>query len=152
MDTPEFWTNNPALANALVDTLERPTGTGYVFCPDDPTGIGYREAITRTEEREEWRHPNHVRLTAVRARGILCRVSTIFLRLDHSYFGGHVPILFETMVFVERCRPGALNRLEQDERWKYLHQSGQRYATIVDARRGHNAIVRALRAGQPTWE
>jgi hypothetical protein len=58
-------------------------------------------------------------------------VSTVFLGLDHS-FGGRGPrVMFETMVF------GG----PQD-------QYQQRYSTWDDAKAGHDAIVRKLRAKQ----
>jgi hypothetical protein len=55
------------------------------------------------------------------------RVSTVFLGLDHNFFGGD-PLLFETMIF-----GGALN----GEMW--------RYATYSDAERGHAEAVAKAR-------
>ncbi len=58
-------------------------------------------------------------------------VSTIFLGLDHSFGRGVEPILFETMVFGDGER----------ENWMW------RYATLGEAKRGHYAVVEALRTG-----
>jgi hypothetical protein len=52
-----------------------------------------------------------------------CRVSTVFLGLNHNYWGGD-PVLFETMIF-----GGPLD----GEMW--------RYATYTDAERGHAEAV-----------
>jgi hypothetical protein len=57
------------------------------------------------------------------------RVSTVFLGLDHRYFGKGPPLLFETMVF-------GLNL--EDEAFT------TRYATWDDAETGHKAIVRKV--------
>lgn len=56
-----------------------------------------------------------------------CRVSTVFLGLDHS-FGGGAPVLFETMIF-----GGPLS----GECW--------RYRTYAEAERGHAEAVAAAR-------
>jgi len=53
-------------------------------------------------------------------------VSTVFLGLDHNFFGGP-PLLFETMVF------GGKHNLYQ-----------VRYSTWEQAETGHNRIVEAL--------
>lgn len=57
-------------------------------------------------------------------------VSTVFLGIDHDFFGGP-PLLFETMVF------GG----EHD-------QFTERYSTWDEAETGHRAIVDRLEAGQ----
>jgi hypothetical protein len=56
-------------------------------------------------------------------------VSTVFLGLDHRFFGEGPPILFETMIF-----GGPLNY----EQW--------RYSSYDDAQTGHTAAVRKARA------
>lgn len=60
-----------------------------------------------------------------------CRVSTVFLGLDHA-FGGGPPILFETMVF------GTIENHELDE---YC----VRYSTWEEAEEGHKRIVESAR-------
>lgn len=57
-----------------------------------------------------------------------CRVSTVFLGLDHNFFGNGDPIVFETMIF-----GGPLD----SEQW--------RYATYSDAERGHQEAVAAAK-------
>ena len=56
-------------------------------------------------------------------------VSTVFLRIDHSYDGG-TPVLWETMTFGGEC---------DQQCWRYTSRG--------DARRGHERIVDALRNG-----
>jgi hypothetical protein len=55
-------------------------------------------------------------------------VSTIFIGLDHRFFGDGPPILFETLVF-----GGPLDG------------QGQRYSSWDDAQTGHRAAVRKAR-------
>lgn len=59
------------------------------------------------------------------------RVSTVFLGLDHSFFGGP-PLIFETMVFP----PG----------WMFWRHWGSmdmnRYSTEAQAQEGHKQMVR----------
>jgi hypothetical protein len=63
------------------------------------------------------------------------RVSTVFLGLDHNWFGSGPPILFETMVFGAdaNATPGA----------DLLFC--RRYATKAAAEAGHSLIVTAVR-------
>jgi hypothetical protein len=61
-------------------------------------------------------------------------VSTVFLGLDHRFFGEGPPILFETMVFPVKAT-GDIDFLEEE---------CQRYATWDDAEAGHKAIVKRL--------
>ena len=58
-------------------------------------------------------------------------VSTVFLGLDHA-FGGHVPILFETMVFGGQ-----------------LDQEQERYPTWDEAEAGHAAMVQRVKDAPP---
>ena len=58
-------------------------------------------------------------------------VSTVFLGLNHNWFGTGPPILFETMVF------GGLLDGEMD-----------RYATLADARAGHWAMVERVKRAE----
>jgi hypothetical protein len=60
-----------------------------------------------------------------------CHVSTVFLALNHNYFPGGEPVLFETMIFGGKY---------SEYQW--------RYHTWDEAEAGHNAIVRALQEGQ----
>ena len=54
-------------------------------------------------------------------------VSTVFLGLDHNFFGG-TPLLFETLVF------GGEHADDME-----------RYATLDEARRGHDRMVALIR-------
>jgi len=58
-----------------------------------------------------------------------CHVSTVFLGLDHRFFGDGPPIVFETMVF-----GGPMTDAQS------------RYSSWDDAETGHKVIVRKVRA------
>lgn len=61
----------------------------------------------------------------------MCRVSTVFLGLDHRPIGEGPPILFETMVFSET---------------EGLREQGRRrYCTWAEAEVGHMEVVEAIR-------
>ena len=62
------------------------------------------------------------------------RVSTVFLGLDHSFFGGK-PLLFETMIF------GGNN-----------DQYQARYPTKEEALAGHGFALEAVKSGQEIEE
>lgn len=53
-----------------------------------------------------------------------CRVSTIFMGLDHSFGGNGLPIVFETMIF------GGVN-----------DQYQERYSTYKEAEEGHRQAI-----------
>lgn len=60
-----------------------------------------------------------------------CRVSTVFLGVDHS-FGDGPPLLFETMVFGPDNHP--------------FDEECERYATRTEAFAGHKAMCERVRA------
>lgn len=64
-----------------------------------------------------------------------CRVSTVFLGLDHNFSDDPDadPILFETMVFI-------------DDDFSHEMEIMERYSTWAEAQAGHNDIVRTLTA------
>lgn len=77
----------------------------------------------------------HVRVSITAASSI----STVFLCLDHNFFGEGPPLLFETMVF-ERSITG----LKDDEPLRDVgHDFGvmDRYATYDEAEAGHQKIL-----------
>lgn len=91
--------------------------------------------VTEAETLEEmfggnFEDTRRVALTTL-ARVGPCKVdvSTVFLALDHNYFGGP-PLLFETMIF------GGPEDQEFQERW----------STFQGAKAGHEAIVRVRRS------
>jgi len=67
------------------------------------------------------------------------RVSTVFLGLDHNYFGGGPPILWETMVFIHHDSVG------RGESWD---EYTRRYSSRQEALAGHNdtclAVMQAM--------
>lgn len=68
-------------------------------------------------------------------------VSTVFLGIDHNFYGDGPPLLFETMVF------GGENPSDC-----HLDLFCDRYSTAAAARLGHAAVVEALRAGKTPTE
>ena len=74
----------------------------------------------------------HVGESIIRVRGRWFRVSTVWLGLDHSFFGGP-PLIFETMIFEH----GTTIRDPDMFQW--------RYSTIPEAQRGHVRAVRWLK-------
>lgn len=81
--------------------------------------------ISRTTWGRLWTDERHIGDTEV-AEGIC--VSTVWLGLDHNFFGEGPPLIFETMVF-----GGELDEMC----W--------RYATEREARAGHAEAVRLVR-------
>jgi len=65
-------------------------------------------------------------------------VSTVFMGIDHSFFGQGKPIWFETMVFRQMDNKRMLGRLI--DQW--------RYATLEEARAGHAEAVAAVQKGE----
>jgi hypothetical protein len=71
-------------------------------------------------------HDRHVALDVVEG----CKVSTVFLGLDHS-FGSGPPVLWETMIFSGEGGP--------------MDQAQWRYTSLEDARAGHAAALAELK-------
>ena len=67
-------------------------------------------------------------------RGKNVMVSTVFLGLDHNFFGVGPPLLFETMAF--EYKPKAWNDVVAELDYSGLSQ--RRYATEDEARAGHD--------------
>lgn len=62
-------------------------------------------------------------------------VSTVFLGLDRSYFGGD-PLVFETITFVNGSAE-TLNRCSTWEQAEALHER-----TVVEAKTGHLKVIK----------
>ncbi len=72
-----------------------------------------------------------------------CRVSTVFLGIDHNYSGDGPPLLFETMVFP--------NNREGLENW--ADQYCRRYSTWEEAEAGHYEVTtKIILEGQKVFE
>ena len=73
------------------------------------------------------------------------RVSTVFLCLNHNFFGEGKPEWFETMVFIDEEHP------PPPELGEKLRDGAQgmvwRYATWQEAEEGHAAVVEMIRHG-----
>jgi hypothetical protein len=65
------------------------------------------------------------------------KVSTVWLGLDHNWFGG-IPIIFETMVFTFRDEPYVMPS-GHELWWEGVEQ--YRYSTIEEALAGHAKIL-----------
>jgi hypothetical protein len=86
--------------------------------------------MTMMEWSSSFSHYRHIGLDILRIRGHHYRVSTVWLGLDHSFFGGP-PLIFETMVFEDEDMSG-LDLMD-------------RYSTLSQAKRGHIRMVRAVK-------
>lgn len=80
----------------------------------------------------EMRQNRHVAQTVLCLRGHTYHVSTVLLGLDHSFYPGSRPIIFETMVF-------------EDGDFGGFDGICERYSTKQEAAKGHKKIVRYVR-------
>ncbi len=80
--------------------------------------------------------PRHVADTTVNG----CRISTVFLVIDHNFCDDGYPILFETMIFTNR--KGSYKKLDQ---WQ------QRYHEWKDAEEYHWELVRQVKHKNLSW-
>jgi hypothetical protein len=64
-------------------------------------------------------------------------ISTVFMGLNHNFFGKGPPVLFETMIFLKESPDGPPPLDEDDDRqW--------RYATWLEAEQHHNKLVEEM--------
>jgi|SRR5258706_9296995 len=97
----------------------------YILNPDN--------SVREAEDVLEWgrtfeSNHRHIGWTQITSE---VTVSTVFLGIDHRYWGDGPPILFETMIF-----GGPLDQ----QQW--------RYSSYDDAETGHKAAVKKARAAQ----
>lgn len=88
----------------------------------------------------EWSRLLEIREYAVVAWdevGAGIKVSTVWLGLDHNFFGGP-PLIFETMVFTLRYEPYVMPG--GDEYW-WDGVEQYRYSTLAEAEAGHAKIL-----------
>lgn len=88
-------------------------------------------AVNGLLEWARWLETADRRVAYTELAGGIVYVSTVFLGLDHRYFGRGPPILFETMVF-------GLTMEDGDMQW--------RYSSWDDAEAGHKATVKKVEA------
>jgi hypothetical protein len=86
--------------------------------------------MTQMEWARTFEHYRHIGEDYLRLRGHTYRVSTVWLGLDHAFWPGHRPLLFETMVF---------------EHGLIFEDLMDRYSTKAEAERGHQRMVRQVR-------
>lgn len=91
----------------------------------DPRG----KPISMSRWAAAFEYDRHVGESVLRIRGRWYRVSTVWLGLDHSFFGGP-PLIFETMIF---------------EGESFTTRGQWRYSTAEEAMRGHMRAVRWLK-------
>ena len=83
------------------------------------------EAFSDEAEKEK-----RIGLTKLKMDGTtICRISTVFLPIDHSFTENSHPILFETMVFLNNG---------------YDDRVCERYCTYEDAKNGHIEITSSI--------
>src|SRR5260370_22766253 len=70
-------------------------------------------------------------------------VSTVFLGINHAFFGG--ALWFETMIFLDEDKPAPFDENERLEAWRENQQ--MRYATWDEAVAGHAQFVEIIREG-----
>jgi hypothetical protein len=68
-----------------------------------------------------------------------CTVSTVFLGIDHNFWGDGPPILFETMIFANKAPDETF-----PEEWEGMMR---RYGTWAEAEIGHEEMVAEVRQG-----
>jgi len=88
--------------------------------------------MTQMEWSRALSHYRHIGLDYVRIRGRTYRVSTVWLGLDHSFWPGGRPLIFETMVF-------------EDDDMGGFEGLMNRYSTLAEAERGHRMFVRLVK-------
>lgn len=99
------------------------------MCDDLLTWGLWMQTDARTVEESFIQHP----LTS-----IVTRVSTVFLGLDHRFFGDGPPILFETMAFTA---PELVTLFGGEPRWIARSMDYQRrYCTWEQAVAGHSEV------------
>jgi hypothetical protein len=103
------------------------------------TEIDLDSAEGRTRQRLFGESEREIAIEEVTFQGRCFMVSTVFLPINHRFFGmpSGPPLLFESMIF-ERHPDGTLD---------YAGVGQQRYATEAEARDGHKAIVRRIQEG-----
>lgn len=121
------------MSTESVTTAARSPNGWYTLAADlrtpvpDPGGLG--RALTDDQiivERTHVKRPRHL------------LVSTVFLKLDHSFAGGP-PLLWKTMVFAANARGEVTSFLELD---------ADRYSSRADADAGHAAMVSKCKRGK----
>jgi hypothetical protein len=88
--------------------------------------------MTQMEWARAFEHDRHISLDYIRLRGHMYRVSTVWLGLDHNFWPGGPPLIFETIVFEDDDMGGFENLMN-------------RYSTLAEAERGHRMFVRAVK-------
>lgn len=104
----------------------------YILAEDGRTPIPCEDVL----EWGRWVGENsQARIVAKTTCSNGLRVSTIFLGLNHNFYGDGPPILFETMVFPPKC---------------HRDQYCDRYSTWEEAEAGHLEAVRKVESGEIT--
>jgi hypothetical protein len=74
-------------------------------------------------------------------------VSTVFLGLDHRFFGDGPPLVFETMVFVDE---GRSFELHGETHFYHTSLDHERYGSWAAAEAGHKRLVKKYLINQET--
>ena len=122
MDTADRTPQEEEQCEAFARRLEGDELDGYyTMDADDSVRPVYSLQAWATWRKQGIRHIGYTTIGSV-------RISTVFLGIDHAV-GGGPPLLFETMIFGGE-----------------LDEEQIRYATAVEARAGHEQMVRRVTA------
>ena len=108
-----------------------------------------RDLLTWAQWMEDARESGESRVGFDVVRRV--EISTVFLGIDHQFFPGGPPILFETMVFEELAEPIVhdLKIFDRQRKWtQFKEEIGdftRRYSTWEQAEAGHNDAVAGVR-------
>lgn len=117
----------------------RNLGKHWILVDDEPKAVGMFDWICwlEMEETEDGLDPRILeRHEVMSPGGRIFTISTVFLALDHNFYPGGPPLLFETMIFDWERR--------KSERWSHWQQ---RYSTAAQARAGHMKAMEAVETG-----
>lgn len=102
-------------------------------------GIQLPEKVTADELRR-WAEAREQERVVDRTQVGPVTVSTVFLGIDHNFFGDGPPLLYETMLFTE---DQSVADVDGEEGW--FTDRCERYPTEDDAREGHRRWVRYVK-------
>lgn len=137
--TIETWITNMGLEGQAAENF-RNQGRHWILIDDEPVAVGMFEWLCWLESGDVADRRILERHEVMSPGGRMFTVSTVFLTLDHNYFPGGVPLLFETMIFDWDG--------ETEHRSKRWQDFQLRYPTAAMARAGHMLAMEAVETGK----